>query len=205
MGNGSEKKKENRKEEKLMKKFLLALFFASTSASATYAASDSVRFMYSVVDNKNQTHSDRYAVKWDHDLVNNVVVDGRASISQNRDTDLLVAAFEIGAAKRFPIDKNNTVYIRPEIGTVTPSGSSNNYYAGVEVGYITKLFPDQKFKLKVDHAWIEGINNERTDGTLSRAQLTYDVTNSISAGPRVEFRRGNTESDAFTFIVATKF
>ena len=187
-----------------MKGILSALILSLITATSVQAA-DTFRFMYSAVDNKNGTHSDRYAVKWDHDLISNYTADGRLSLARNDSTHNLVSAFEIGLSKRFPIDRINTVYFRPEIGVVTPSGSDNNYYTGFEVGYITKPFPNEKIRLKVDHAWIEGINNDRQDGTLSRFQATYDINSSLTIGPRAEFRRGNVETDAVTLVIVQKF
>ncbi len=187
-----------------MIRFITALVIGFLSIGTAYSA-DTMRLMYSIVDNKNNTYSDRYALKWDHDLTNDITVDARASISQNRTTDNLTAAVEFGAAKKFRIDSSNTFYFRPELGSVTPSGSENNYYTGLEIGYITKPFPREKIRLKFDHAWIEGLNNRKTDGTLTRVQATYDLNDRMSFGPRAEFRRGNTESDAITLILTQKF
>ncbi len=193
-----------------MKRFLLALFLSSLSISAAHAANsadDSVRFMYSIVDNKNDTYSQRYAVKWEKDLVNNWAIDARASVTQNNTTDALSSSFEIGTSKKLKLDRANTVYVRPELGNVMRSGFDTEYYGGVEIGYITRPVPliDDKFRVKLDHAWIRGIDNDRLDGTLSRVQATYDLTNNVTFGPRYEVRRGNIETDAYTLILTTKF
>lgn len=186
-----------------MKKILSALVLGLMSATAAQAAD--VRFMYSTVDNKNSTYSDRFAIKAEESLPDNYGVDARASVSHNRSTEAITAAYEIGASKKFPLDKKTSVYLRPELGTSVPSGTSGNHYVGFEVGVISRPFSDERYKLKADHAWIEGLNNDRTDGTLTRVQATYDVTSTLSVGPRVEFRRGNTESDAITLILTQKF
>lgn len=189
-----------------MKKLLvlMSLVLGLTTINTAHAA-DTIRFMYSVVDQANGTTGDRYAVKWDHDLKDNYTADIRGSITDIRSSDKTTTSFEIGLAKRFPIDTRNTVYVRPEVGNVTPSGSDSNYYTGIELGYITKPLPDDKVRLKADHAWIEGINNDKTDGTLTRVQLTYDVRPDLTIGPRYEWRRGNVEFDVITFLVAKRF
>jgi hypothetical protein len=208
MGNGSEKKKENRKEEKLMFKILSALIISLVAATAAYAGeTDSVRFMYSIVDNKNDTYGQRYAVKWEKDLPSDWAVDARGSVTKNNTTDALSSSFEVGTSKKFRLDRTNTVYVRPEIGNSMRSGFNTDYYGGIEIGYITRPLPliDDNIKLKIDHAWIRGIDNDRLDGTLSRLQATYDLTNTISVGPRFEMRRGNVETDAYTLVLTSKF
>ena len=207
MGNGLEKKKKNR-ESNLMKKIILALFLISGITTFTTAhAADTIRVMYSVVDQSIPAPSvgDRYSVKWDHDLEDNYTADIRGSLTDFRSSNKQVTSFEIGIAKRFPIDARNTVYIRPDFGNVTPPNGITGWYAGVEFGYIAKPFPDDKIRLKVDHAWLEGLNNDATDGTLSRIQVTYDVLPDITIGPRYEWRRGSVEFNALTLVFAKRF
>ena len=216
MGNGSTKKKKNGEnnimkkngENNIMKKIILALFLILGITTVTTAhAADTIRVMYSVVDQSMPAPAvgDRYSVKWDHDLKDNYTADIRGSLTDFRSSNKRVTSFEIGIAKKFPINARNTVYIRPELGNVTPPNGITGWYTGVEFGYITKPFPDDKIRLKVDHAWLEGLNNDATDGTLSRIQVTYDVLPDITIGPRYEWRRGSVEFDALTLVFAKRF
>lgn len=191
-----------------MKKIILvmSLLLGITSFTTAHAA-DTIRIMYSVVDQSIPAAAvgDRYSVKWDHDLKDNYTADIRGSLTDFRSSNKQLTAVEIGLAKRFPIDARNTVYIRPEFGNVTPPNGITGWYTGIELGYITKPLPNDKIRLKADHAWLEGLNNDATDGTLSRIQVTYDVRPDLTIGPRYEWRRGSVEFDALTLVFAKKF
>jgi len=207
MGNGSTKKKKNG-ENNIMKKIILAVFLVlGITTFSTAHAADTIRVMYSVVDQSIPAAAvgDRYSVKWDHDLEDNYTADIRGSITDFRSSNKQVTSYEIGIAKRFPINARNTVYIRPALGNVTPPNGITGYYTAVEFGYIAKPLPNNKIRLKVDHTWLEGLNNDATDGTLSRIQVTYDILSDITIGPRYEWRRGSVEFDALTLVFAKRF
>jgi hypothetical protein len=189
-----------------MKNFILALALALTVAAVS--AEPTVIVARGMISNQSGatagTSSDSNAMKIVHGINGNTSADVLFVHSRNRSTDKNTMQYEFGLIQRFPINEYVTTYIRPNIGSIQPSGSDSLNYVGIEPGVIVRPFANA-FSIKADYSWFTGINNSVQDLTMGRVALNYDVGPKTTVGVRKDWIRGDSQSETTWLALTHRF
>lgn len=185
--------------KKLALVILLSLGFGTVNAEPT------VIMARGLISNQSGatagTTSDSNALKIVHGIEGNTSADILLVQNRNRSTEKNTLQYELGLIQRFPINQYLTTYIRPNIGSIQPSGSGSLNYVGIEPGAIVRPFANA-FSIKADYSWFTGINNDVQDITMGRVALNYDLAKSTTVGVRKDWIRGDSRSET-TWVALT--